>query len=381
MLRTRNLEGRDLPVSRTLLRRVADTGQPELFTAALDGGMYRAIVYPLGLLGPRHRQHLLQVAASTAPTEATLLRVLQLMTLLVLGGAAAAGLLGWWLAGAAVRPLRSIVRQAGELDVRRPDHVITAHSDTEEIGQLIAVLNSLLDRAHDALEAQRLFLAEAGHEIRTPLTVLRGDIDVALRRRRSGDEYESVLRQTLEDLRRTSGLADDLITLSRSHAGTLEPRVEDVAVDGVAEACAASFCRAAEAAGATIDVDVEPGLNVSGDATLLRRALGNLLDNAIKYGGRRIHVEGGAAADGRVRVAVIDDGSGVNANEIERLGRPFYRGRAGRAAAAGSGLGLAIVRGIANSLGGELRIRSAAACGITAELLLPAGRAQHDFER
>ncbi len=373
VLRTRNLGGRDLPLSQVLRYRVVNSGEPELFDTRWESEPYRGILYPLGLVGPQHELHLLEVIVSAGRAYDVLADFRNLLVLLAIVGTVATALLGWWLAGAAVRPVLETIRQAESIEMTGGDHRIEAEAETAELERLVSVLNSMLARIDAAFEAQRRFIADVGHEIRTPLTVLRGDVEVALRRRRSQEEYEAILEQSLEDLKAVSTLADDLITLARGESGALTPVRRPVRVDDVLEKVAERYRRSASAAGAEIELKAEP-LVVPADGRLLSRAIGNLVDNAIKYaasGG--IITLSAERGDGSAAVITVSDrGPGIPANERDRLFHRFVRGEAGHSAWPGSGLGLSIVKAIVESHGGTISLRSTAGTtGTTFELRFP----------
>ncbi len=250
------------------------------------------------------------------------------------------------------------------------EHRLTASADTDELSRLISVLNSMLGRIDAAFDNQRRFLADAGHEIKTPLTILRGDVEVALRRERSSAEYQAILGQTLEDLKGVSALAEDLITLARSDSGGLEPRLGELPVDRLLNRVADRYASLARQAGIELDVRGGDGLLVRGDPGLLERAVTNLVDNAIKYGGGRVTLSA-VRLDGRLRITVADDGPGIPSEERPHLFERFYRGETGRRAARGSGLGLAIVQAIVDAHGGSVEFESEPGRGTSVSLLLP----------
>jgi len=376
VIRTRNLEGRDLPLPEGVLGRVASTGQSELFDFEWRGSEYRGLVYPLSRIGSQHSYHFLQVAAPLRQPQAVLDNILRTLTLLILIGSITAWALGWWLAGQAVRPVMEIIRQAESVDMNAARHRISAYADTDEIRRLVSVLNVMLARIDEAFENQRRFLADAGHEIKTPLTILRGDVEVALRKGRSLEEYEAILQQTLEDLRDVSGLAEGLITLARSDSGVLQPRSDTVPVARVFERVVTRYVKRAESAGLSLVTIAPRELAVRGDAPLLERALNNLVDNAIKYaGGRgRIELSASSTEDERVTLSVADEGVGIPREEQGKLFERFYRGAAGRRSARGSGLGLAIVAAIVEGHGGEIELEGQPGVGTTVRLVLPAAQ-------
>lgn len=373
VLRTRNLEGRDLPLSQVLRYRVVNSGEPELFDTSWEGEPYRGILYPLGLVGPQHELHLLEVIVSTQRAHEVLADFRNLLVLLALLGTAGTAPLGWWLAGSAVRPVMETIRQAESIEMTEGKHRIEAEAETAELERLVSVLNSMLARIDAAFEAQRRFIADVGHEIRTPLTVLRGDVEVALRRRRSQEEYEAILEQSLEDLKSVSTLADGLITLARGESGALTPVRRPVNVNGVLDKVAERYRRAALAAGAEIELNAEP-LVIPADGRLLSHAIGNLVDNAIKYAasGGIITLSAEREDGSAALITVSDRGPGIPASERDGLFHRFVRGEAGRSASPGSGLGLSIVKAIVESHGGTISLRSTTGTiGTTVELRVP----------
>jgi two-component system OmpR family sensor kinase len=383
---TGNLKGRTLPLPVEVRERVSEFGKGEFFGFEWEGAEYRGFLYPLGIVGPQHSNHLLEVVAPTGPTETVLRQFLRMLAVLVLLGMATAYMIGWWLAGHAVEPLMDIISQAESLNVGRvgqsSDLEISADARTYELGRLVSVLNSMLARVDSTFEMQRRFLADAGHEIRTPLTILRGDIEVALRRDRSSEEYKAVLEQALDDLRGVSSLADDLITLARSDSGGLQPQQADVSLRRTIDRVTKKYASAADNAGVRLDVEVRSRVSVKGDPALLERAIANLVDNAIRYSGkgRRVSVRAGPDGDGQVRIQVSDDGPGIPDEERARVFERFYRGDAGRRSARGSGLGLAIVKAIIESHGGTVDLASRSGRGTTVSIVLPRNRSA-DRER
>lgn len=254
----------------------------------------------------------------------------------------------------------------------RPGHRIVVAAGTDELRRLVTVLNSLLARIDAALDAQRQFLADAGHAIKTPLTILRGDVDVALRRARTSDEYRQVLAQALEDVRVISNLAEDLIALARSDSAEVLPTERSVAVQPLLERVARKFRRTADRAGIGLIIGDAGELHVAGDPTLLERALGNLVDNAVNYGSRpggRLRVSALPTPDNYVSLEVADDGPGVSLADLPFLFTRFFRAHASRSTVPGTGLGLAIVRAIAGQLGGTVDVRSTLGLGTTATLV------------
>ena len=228
-----------------------------------------------------------------------------------------------------------------------------------------------------AFQGQRRFLADAGHEIRTPMTVLRGDLEVALLKDREPDHYKRVLQRAVSDLKVVSQLAQDLITLAQTDGGDLEMHRSDVVVDEIFDRLRDSYGQAAEQAGVRLQVETEPELTLDADPTLVERAVSNLLDNAIEYGGEGgiVTLSARSNGDGMVEVRVSDRGPGVAPSEQGRLFERFYRGEAGRARTGGSGLGLAIVEAVARCHGGSVKLQNGPDPGASFVMTFAGGRA------
>lgn len=374
LLRTRNLGDADLPLPAPILETTLRTGTAQLFGFTWRESSYRAVLYPLGLVDARHGDHLLQVAVSTADTERLLRRSLGFLVGMILVGMGVGGGMAWWLAGYATRPVLDIIQQAESLGASDHGHRIAVEADSQELRRLVSVLNSLLARIDVTLDAQRQFLADAGHAIKTPLTILRGDVDVTLRRPRSPEEYRTVLLQALEDVRLISTLAEDLIMLARSDSGKPLERAEDFLLRPLFHRLAARFEGAATRAGLSLKVADTGALAVRGDAILMDRALANLIDNAIKYGGSpdgSVVLSAKLRPDGWVAIEVADDGPGIPPEDQPFVQDRFYRAESSRARVRGTGLGLAIVKAIAGQFGGALELASTVGTGTTATFVCP----------
>lgn len=362
VLHTSNLGDQHLTLPTSVREHVTSTGRLDLFTVTHGGQRFRSVLYPLGLVGPQHQAHLLQVAVSTQDTDATIGRAAAFLVALVVAGLVIGGAFGWWIAGFAVRPVLAIIGEAEAMDAAREGHRISVEASSAELRRLVAVLNNLLARIDAVLASQRRFLADAGHAIRTPLTVLRGNLDVALLKDRTPGEYRAVLDATLADLKDVSHLADGLIHLARSESTAPAVRREVVPLSPLLEALARRFGAAATRAGITLRTEASEAAPAAilADAASLEHALANLVDNAVKYAGAGAEVVLAAriGADGLVNVTVADTGRGIPRDEQERVFDRFYRGEAGRSGVAGSGLGLAIVQASVQSWGGILMLTS-----------------------
>ncbi len=230
----------------------------------------------------------------------------------------------------------------------------------------------MLSRIDEAFEAQKRFTADASHELRSPLTALRGELELALRREREPEEYRRVIRSSLEESVRLSDLADDLLTLARSDAGVMTLRLEEVDVaDRLRFALDRLGPRVAEKQ-LEISVDAPDGATGLFDMKLLDQLIWNLVDNAVKFtpAGGEVHVIVRRSA-GHLVVDVTDTGPGIPLDAIDRIFERFSR--AGEAhTAAGTGLGLSIVRAVAEAHSGSVHAENRETGGTRFRVSLPA---------
>jgi two-component system OmpR family sensor kinase len=271
--------------------------------------------------------------------------VASLGTLLLIGGPITlllAALAGYGATAAALRPVERMRARAAAIEATDRAARLPLPPADDELGRLGATLNAMLDRIEAAFARERTFVADASHELRTPLAILKTELELALGRGRTNEELTAALRSAAEETDRLVALAEDLLVIARSDQGQLPIRPRELRAAELLERV-----RDRRAPGATIEPGAD-GLVVRGDPLRLEQALGNLLDNALRYGGAAIEL---AAEDrnGVVRLHVRDDGPGLP-DDLEAFER-FTRGDSARSRG-GAGLGLAIVAAIARAHGG-----------------------------
>jgi two-component system OmpR family sensor kinase len=331
-------------------------GAPGLATHVWNGERLRSLVYPLRLVGAMHGSHFLQVAAPLGPVDAVIWRFAGLVALLGVTGAAVAFAGAWFFARLATRPAEQIAAQAQAIEAGTLSAQITAHAEVVEYASLVAILNAMLGRLRAAFEAQRRFVADASHELRSPLTVMRGVLDVALRRERSVEELRAVLERMREEVDGMTALAGNLLVLARADGGLPAAGLGEVDVADVVDRVVVRAAGQAEASGVAL-VASAASAPVRGDPALLDRALGNLVENALKHAPRGSHVTVRcAAAGGMAALEVEDDGPGIAPEHAEHVFERFYRADPARGRDAGAGLGLPIARAIAEAHGGGLTL-------------------------
>jgi two-component system OmpR family sensor kinase len=383
LLRTGHIS-EDLPLDRDALGR-AGTGTLAWTEGTFQGIPVRALYYPLERLGELHIRHVLQVAA---PLEARnrMLTTVGFLLLSIVATVAAATFLGaWWLAGRAVQPVHTIVQQAEAIAAGSPRRYIQAYADTREYQRLVQVLNRMLERLEAAMEAQKRFTADASHELRAPLTVLRGELEVALRRERTNEEYKRVLQTSLEEAERLSRLAEDLLTLTRSEAGALGLHLQREDLGARVRHAVARLERQAIEKGVVMQGPAPNEVWAEVDPGLMDRVIWNLLGNALKFTPAAGEVEARVVeGDGVVTVEVRDTGPGIPPDQVESIFDRFFRideARTPGSETSGTGLGLAIVKAIVDLHGGSVSAANRPEGGAVFRVTLPTtldGAARHE---
>jgi signal transduction histidine kinase len=226
----------------------------------------------------------------------------------------------------------------------------------------------MLDRIEAGIKRERGFLADASHELRTPLSLLRAEVELALEAPRSKGELLRALRSVGADADRLSQLAEDLLLLNRIDEGRLPIRTEQIDLDELLEGVAARFERRAGETGRQIETEGN-GLLVSVDRLRVEQALGNLVENALRYGAGTIRVLG-FERGGALDLHVTDQGDGLPAGFAERAFDRFSRADDARSGG-GAGLGLAIVKAVAEAHGGTVAAANGPGGGADVSLSLP----------
>jgi heavy metal sensor kinase len=359
-----------LPLSAEARRRAAE-GQSTFETVTLPReGATRLLTIPVRRQG--RVVQLVQVGLPLARTRQTLASYLQTLLLLIPAGVALAALGGAALARAALRPVDTMAATARRITAEDLAQRVPRRGSGDELDRLAATLNAMLARLEATFAQMRRFAADAAHELRTPLTALTGSIEVALRAERSPQEYRRVLTSSLEEVQRLSRVAEDLLLLSRATAGLETPR-QPVELEPLVLEVLDLGIQLGQRAGVTVRAKELTPVTVRGDAGALRRAVSNLVENAVKYTPRGGAVELSLTrAASHAIIAVADTGIGIAAGDLERIFEPFMRLDAARARdTGGSGLGLAIARSIVTAHDGTLSAESVLGAGSRFTIRLP----------
>ncbi len=293
-----------------------------------------------------------------------------------------APVIGWFLSARALSPLRTMVHTAATLRPSQLSEKLPIRGADDELDQLAVTINSLLDRIATDVGEKHDFLANAAHELRTPLAAIRATADVALVSDRSGDEYRELVAQIMEQTDALSSIVNQLLLLSES---TLSPRVVNQNRFELHEIVAKSvdiFRAVAESNEVSLRIDRNDPVEVIGNRDQWIQVLNNLIDNAIKYtpaGGRvavdlRQQATHDAAA--QAQLTISDTGIGIHADDVQHVFDRFYRADRSRTRlrdVSGTGLGLSICHAVVDSHGGAIECTSQPGHGSVFTIRLPLG--------
>jgi signal transduction histidine kinase len=333
--------------------------------------------------------YLFAVGLFTDPLEASLRHLAEL-----LGSVWAASLLltaavGQVLAARALRPVRRITERARTIARGAFSTRLDPPAVDDEIGHMTRLLNEMLESLEAAIETNRRFAADASHELRTPVTAIRGEVDVVLKRDRSPDEYRASLETIRSYAQRMGELIESLMFLVRAQEGRSSVDLQEIPLTALLRECAAHAAPLAGPRGIALRFERFPDLVAYADPRLLGRVFDNLLRNAVNYNrpGGSVAVSGEArpaASSGwtsdTVVVRIRDSGIGVPADSRELIFERFFRvDRSRSRASGGAGLGLAICREIVAVLDGEVRLVETSEAGSTFEVRLPGRRRYEEY--
>jgi heavy metal sensor kinase len=343
------------------VERTADLGRPD--------ARFRLAARPILRGG---RSYAVVAAQSMAAVDRSVHRLLVLLLIACPAALLATAAGGWWLARRALAPVQRLTTQAQDIGMQRLDERLAVPPTRDELARLATTLNTMLARIEHGVDEQQRLIADASHELRSPLAAMRTELEVSLRADALPPTARAVLESTREEVVRLSRMVDDLLTLAGADEGGLDAALETVDVTDVAAAVIGALEPLARSRSIGLRLEGAPAMGRA-DGRLLRQALGNLVDNAIKYSPPGATVLVRTAANGHETwVRVEDEGPGVPPELRERVFDRFFRLDPSRTrATGGSGLGLAIAREIAWAHDGRVWVEPRAGGGSTFCLTVP----------
>jgi heavy metal sensor kinase len=316
---------------------------------------------------------LVRVARAEDELTAEVRRMLLVFLVSIPAGVLVAAAAGYVVSGRMLRPISRMAAQARSISADRLAERLPIENRSDELGQLAAVFNDTFARLEESFDRLKHFSADASHELRTPLTAIRSVGEIGLREHHEPEGYREIIGSMLEEAGRLARLIDELLMLSRLESGRVLPARQRMDLALVASEVAEQLQVLAEERGVLLDVALPRPLPVEADPTMLRQAIMNVVDNAIKF----------TAADSRVRIwsvstashhrlAVDDEGPGIPLGHRHRVAQRFYRVDDGRSReAGGTGLGLSIAGSALTAHRGHLEIDENERGGARIWLVLP----------
>jgi heavy metal sensor kinase len=350
---------------------VPATAQP----GSYDRGDYHVVqrYIPAGKQAP---PLLVRVGVKREPVEEDIWRLTEMMLLAYAFLLVMAPLFGYWLAGRATRPLAQILQTAARLHPDNLSERLPRSANGDELDQLAATMNHMLDRLANYLEQQRAFVANAAHELRSPLTAMRTALEVTLERDRTAAEYRELLADLVEECVGLANLINHLLLLAEGEAGLLHADGQ-VRLDELVNRAVDMFQGIAEQSGVLLQADTPSPALIPGNRVHLREVIHNLIDNALKFtptgGSVQVEVRKPPQAT-QAQLVVRDTGIGIPSEDLPKVFERFYRADKSRQReqpTTGHGLGLSICRAIVQSYGGQIAIASTLGKGTTVTVSLP----------
>jgi len=282
---------------------------------------------------------------------------------------------GWFLAGRALAPMLKLTRAMRQVSADNLSRRLPLENTSEEIAQLAATFNAMLERLEDSFRRIRQFSGDASHELRTPLTILKGETEVALRWAKDPDEFRNMLISNLEEVNRMERIIDDLLQLAKSDSGELLMELGELSLSDLLQEIYLQGRALAGGKGieVTLSFGIEEEVRIVADELRLRQLFLNLVSNAVKYtpDGGKVVIDVQLDQE-HAMIAVTDSGFGIAAEHLPRIFDRFYRIDAARNRnIGGSGLGLAIVKMIVEAHQGVISVESTPGEGSCFRVSLP----------
>lgn len=279
---------------------------------------------------------------------------------------------GWFMAKRAVSGVGVITHTARKISAGIFEERVPVEDTGDEIDLLARTFNEMLDRIHLLVKEVKEMSDNIAHDLKGPITRIRGAAEVTLTTSHSMGEYENMAASIIEECDRLLGMINTMLMISKTEAGVDTPSLENVDISNLLENTCELFLPGAEDKGISLRCNTPDTIHLNGDVRMIQRMLSNLLDNAIKYthSGGKVDVSLSDNGSGKILISVSDTGIGISPEELPHIFERFYRGDQSRSTS-GIGLGLSLSRAIARAHGGDITVSSAVDKGSTFTVTLP----------
>lgn len=367
--RLNDLEAEAVPVSFVTLEKAL---KGEVVYETIETARPRLRMITMPILENKKVISIVQVGSSLEEFEDTMKRLLIIMIVSIITATGGTIIVGYFMAKKTMRPVDQIRRAAVKISSSNLDERIELKGRKDELGRLADTFNAMIARLKDSFQRVNQFSIDVSHELKTPLTILKGETELALRKDRTNEEYKKSLESNLEEIDRMSHIIDDLLLLSKAETKDMRLNLDKVDLrDLLADVCL-NMKIFGENKGVEIIAKELEDIRIVGDALKLRRMITNIVENGIKYG----HAGGYVAVsaykqDGFACINVKDDGPGISSDDIKYIFDRFYRADKSRKRESGSGLGLSISKWIAEAHHGTIEVESTPSTGSLFIIKLP----------
>ena len=367
--RLNDLEAEAVPVSFVTLEKAL---KGEIVYETIETARPRLRMITMPIVEHKKIISIVQVGSSLEEFEDTMKRLLIIMIISIITSISVTIVVGYFMAKKTMKPVDQIRRAAVNISSNNLDERIDIKGRKDELGRLAETFNAMISRLKDSFQRINQFSIDVSHELKTPLTILKGETELALRKERTNEEYKRSMQSNLEEIDRMSRIIDDLLLLSKTETKDIGMNLEKVDLrDLLADVCM-NMKLFGENKGVEIVVKELEDIRLVGDELKLRRMITNVVENAIKYGHRGGHViVSSYKQNGFACVNVEDDGPGISPGDIKYIFDRFYRADRSRKRASGSGLGLSISKWIAEAHKGSIDVQSRPAAGSVFTIKLP----------
>jgi heavy metal sensor kinase len=344
----------------------------EIVYETIEDANPRLRMITMPILDNKKITSIVQVGSSLADFDETMRKLLIIMIISIPTSISVTIIVGYFMAKKSLKPVDQIRRAAVKISSSNLDERIDIKGRRDELGRLAETFNAMIARLKDSFQRINQFSIDVSHELKTPLTILKGETEVVLRKDRDNEEYKNLLQSNLEEIDRMARIIDDLLLLSKADTKDMKLNIENISLrDLVADVCMNMkiFANNKEM---TLIVDELADVRLIGDELKLRRMLWNIIENGIKYTpkGGVVNVSS-YTSNGYVCINVKDNGMGISEDDIKYIFDRFYRADRSRKRESGSGLGLSISKWIAEAHKGAIEVVSQPSKGSQFLIKLP----------
>ncbi|MGZ3495296.1 MAG: sensor histidine kinase [Thermodesulfobacteriota bacterium] len=381
-----NLRNVQLPISLNALKNASKGSNTFETNRTIENTPLRIMTFPVVENG--HVTKIVQIASSLEGVEDALNKLFLILIISVPSTLILASLGGQFLAHKALKPVDDITQTARMITSKNLNQRINPPKVKDEISRLIETFNEMISRLDQSFQQMKQFSSDASHELKTPLTILKGEVEVMLRKERTSHEYQQTLKSNLEEINRMSQIVEDLLTLSKADTGEIGLNKEDINLTEILNEVVAQMNRLASSKKLDLSSsNHDEDIHLFGDALRLRELFINLIENGIKYteegGSIRIFLQKVSSARNQsgwlerekgelVKIIVSDTGIGIAQEDQERIFDRFFRvDKARSREQGGSGLGLSICKWIVEAHQGDIEVESELGKGSSFIVRLP----------